>query len=167
MLVAVATMLVDPRGRVLMHLRDDKPEILFPNHWSIFTGRLEEQDKSHQGGIRTSAQYGALRELSEELGVREGTNILPYVPESGIHLFYRGEYADTSQQRQQFIFEGRLDVPLDRLVLREGQELGLFSVDEIPKRKIAANYKEIVLGRLASYQEERGVEGISLRLDRE
>jgi 8-oxo-dGTP diphosphatase len=53
-------LLFDRRGRLLIYLRDDKPEIPFPNHWDLFGGHLEAGETPEQA---------LLRELREELDI--------------------------------------------------------------------------------------------------
>src|SRR5439155_1588409 len=53
-------LLFDRHDRLLIYLRDDKPEIPFPNHWDFFGGHLEEGETPEQAMIR---------EVKEELGI--------------------------------------------------------------------------------------------------
>ena len=53
-------LLFDRRGRLLIYLRDDNPEIPFPNHWDLFGGHLETGETPEQA---------LLREVREELGI--------------------------------------------------------------------------------------------------
>jgi 8-oxo-dGTP diphosphatase len=53
-------LLFDRDGRLLIYLRDDKPEIPFPNHWDFFGGHLEAGETPEQALVR---------EVKEELGV--------------------------------------------------------------------------------------------------
>src|SRR5690554_6121717 len=55
----VSAMLYNARGQVLLQLRDDKPGIPYPNHWTLFGGQVEKGETPDQA-IR--------RELQEELG---------------------------------------------------------------------------------------------------
>ena len=57
---AVAAIIVDEAGRVLLQLRDDRPDIFFPNHWGCFGGAIEPGE---------TPRDTLLRELQEELGV--------------------------------------------------------------------------------------------------
>ena len=50
---------MDEDNRVLLQLRDDKPDIFFPNHWGCFGGAIEPGEAPHDT---------LLRELQEELG---------------------------------------------------------------------------------------------------
>ena len=53
-------LLFDRTGCLLIYLRDDKPEIPFPNHWDLFGGHLEDGE---------SPEQALVREVKEELGV--------------------------------------------------------------------------------------------------
>jgi len=57
----VATaLLFDCHNKLLICLRDDKPEISFPNHWDLFGGHVEENE---------TPEKALVRELKEELNV--------------------------------------------------------------------------------------------------
>jgi 8-oxo-dGTP diphosphatase len=45
-------LLFDRNGRLLIYLRDNKPEIPFPNHWDLFGGHLEEGETPEQALVR-------------------------------------------------------------------------------------------------------------------
>jgi 8-oxo-dGTP pyrophosphatase MutT (NUDIX family) len=53
-----AALLVTPDGRYLMQLRDNKPDILLPDHWALFGGTVDAGE---------SADAAIRRELGEEL----------------------------------------------------------------------------------------------------
>jgi 8-oxo-dGTP diphosphatase len=53
-------LLFDRFNRLLIYLRDNKPEIPFPNHWDFFGGHIEEGE---------TPEEALVRELKEELGV--------------------------------------------------------------------------------------------------
>jgi 8-oxo-dGTP diphosphatase len=53
-------LLFDPSGRLVIYLRDDKPEIPFPNHWDLFGGHIEQGETPEQALVR---------EVKEELGI--------------------------------------------------------------------------------------------------
>lgn len=53
-----AALMVTPDGRYLMQLRDDKPEILIPDHWALFGGTVDSGE---------TGEAAVRRELREEL----------------------------------------------------------------------------------------------------
>ena len=52
--------IVNDKNEVLLHLRDDKPTILYPNMWVLPGGYIEEGE---------TAEQCIIREIREELGV--------------------------------------------------------------------------------------------------
>ncbi|WP_280462740.1 NUDIX hydrolase [Nocardia carnea] len=98
--------LVNPRREVLMYLRDDKPDILYPNMWSLLGGMLEPGE--------TPAEC-IVREIEEEIGVQLD-------PATVTHLCTRDldfgiEHSYTAQ----------VDFEIEDVVLTEGQALKWFS----------------------------------------
>jgi 8-oxo-dGTP pyrophosphatase MutT (NUDIX family) len=58
-----AALLVTPDGRYLVQRRDDRPDILLPDHWSLFGGTVDAGE---------TADAAIRRELLEELEFRAG-----------------------------------------------------------------------------------------------
>jgi 8-oxo-dGTP diphosphatase len=56
-------LLFDKQGKLLIYLRDDKPDIPFPNHWDLFGGHIEDGETPEQA---------LAREVTEELGIGVG-----------------------------------------------------------------------------------------------
>lgn len=112
-IVTATAIIVAADGRFLLQHRDDKPGIDNPGMWGSFGGRIEDFE---------TPEDGFLRELDEELAWRPPTFELhlavPYRPDERRQLIY--------------IYAAPLDVPVDRLVLGEGQGLALFAVDDLP-----------------------------------
>ena len=104
--VAVAILYQD--DRFLLQLRDDIPGILYPGHWGFFGGHME---------LGEDPPTAMRRELLEEIG---------YAPPE-LHLFQRTE----TDQVVRHVFQGRLPVAVDSLILMEGWDLGLWTVDDI------------------------------------
>lgn len=46
---AVAAILMDDRGRYLLQLRDEAPQIWYPGHWGLFGGSVEPGEKRSRG----------------------------------------------------------------------------------------------------------------------
>jgi len=58
---AVAAIIVYEDGRILMQLRDDCPDIWYPNHWGLFGGGVE---------VGEDPEEALCRELYEELELK-------------------------------------------------------------------------------------------------
>ena len=104
----VAAMLfVNAKGELLLQLRDDKPDIRFPNHWGVIGGRVEPGE---------SYDEALVREVEEEI---EET-VTGY------------DYWDTHDSPGFSIamFAARLDKPAAQLTLHEGQRVEFVSPQE-------------------------------------
>ena len=55
-----ACLLFDKNGKLLIYMRDDKPQISFPNHWYLFVVIMEEGETPEQTLVR---------KIEEELGI--------------------------------------------------------------------------------------------------
>ncbi|VVB78107.1 Nucleoside triphosphatase NudI [uncultured archaeon] len=100
--------------KFLLQLRDDKKEIAYPNHWSIFGGSIEPGETPMQAIIR---------EVKEELGIN--------IEKKDIRIFSK-----TNLDGIEFnIFKADLKYELNELTLGEGQAMELFSKEEILKLK--------------------------------
>ena len=97
-------------GRVLMHLRDRNAKYN-PEMWGFFSGGVEPGE---------TPMECALREIEEEI------NLKP----AAIHKLDSRQSEDLTHVVSH-AFYCALDVPLDSLILREGLDSGLFTVEEI------------------------------------
>lgn len=91
-----------------MQLRDDIPGIAYPGHWGFFGGHLDPGE-TPEAGLR--------RELIEEIDYQAAElKLFKVYPDPGVirHVFY-----------------GSLTVSLTDLVLKEGWDLGFFSLEQI------------------------------------
>lgn len=113
--------LINDKNDVLLHLRDDKPTISYPNMWVLPGGYIEEGETPEQCIIR---------EIKEELGV-ELKRVSPVV---AVQRFYGMEY--TFWTRANFIIED--------IQLTEGQAVRWFTLDEIRKTRLGYEDKAII-----------------------
>jgi len=105
-------LLFDRRHRLLIYLRDDKPDIPFSNHWDFFGGHLEEGETPEQALVR---------EVKEELGI-----------ELADWNFFRA-YTCTegdAYPNVKYIYWAHIDKNPQELALYEGQMLRSISRDE-------------------------------------
>jgi 8-oxo-dGTP diphosphatase len=105
-------LLFDRDGRLLIYLRDDKPEIPFPNHWDFFGGHLEAAETPEQALVR---------EVREELGV-----------ELNAWSFFRCYdcLEDDAYPNRKHIYHARIERNTSNLSLCEGQRLAAIAPDE-------------------------------------
>ena len=112
MIEIAQVLLFDRRRRLLIYLRDDKPEMPFPNHWDFFGGHVEKGETPEQALVR---------EVKEELGVN-----LP-----AWQFFRRYEcLTGDAYPNTKYIYHARIDKTPEELILREGQRLASIATDE-------------------------------------
>ena len=106
----VSVILMADNSSFLLQLRDDKPSIVFPDHWGLFGGTIESGE---------SVCEAASRELEEEIE-------LHVTPKEIIEF---RQYS-LSNYRVHTCF-CHLKTPFTKLNIHEGADLGLFSINEI------------------------------------
>lgn len=114
--------LINNNNEVLLLLRDDKPEIPYPNQWDIPGGRIEDGE---------TPDVTIRREMLEELGLES-------LSDFRLFKIY------TSDNLTDFIFWKRINLNPSEIILTEGQRLKYFSLDEIQKTKLAFNYNKVI-----------------------
>ena len=122
----VATaLLFDRNNHLLIYLRDNKPEISFPNHWDLFGGHVEENETPEQALVR---------ELQEELNL----HITDFT-------FYK-TFESTNEQKPntKFVFVVRTEKAAEELTLYEGQYLKGINLSERANYKFANMLGEIL-----------------------
>jgi 8-oxo-dGTP pyrophosphatase MutT (NUDIX family) len=113
---AVAAILVYEDGKILMQLRDDRPDIWYPNHWGLFGGGVE---------VGESPEEALCRELYEELElVKQPTRLLAKFDFDLSPIGYGKAFRS--------YFEVQIDAAdMTKICIHEGKEARLFEVGEI------------------------------------
>lgn len=107
--MAYAGVILEKDGKILLQLRDNKPNILYPNHWGTFGGGVEKGETPKQT---------AVREIEEEIGV--------ILSEADLEFFY--EFEDPNG----IVYVFKAEFPQGGIInLREGKEARFFSKEEI------------------------------------
>ena len=105
-------LLFDREGRLLIYLRDNKPEIPFPDHWDFFGGHIEAGETPEQALVR---------EVQEELGVTL----------AGWRFYRRYEcLSGDAYPNIKHVFYARIDCVALDLTLYEGQRIAAIGRDE-------------------------------------
>ena len=105
-------LLIDRDGRLVIYLRDYKPEIPFPDHWDFFGGHVE---------VGETPEQALARELEEELGLAM----------TSFTLFRRYEcLTGDAYPNIKYIYYARIDQCAADLVLYEGQRLAAIALEE-------------------------------------
>ena len=122
-----AIILENDTGEFLLYLRDNKPDIPFPDHWDLIGGHLEEGE---------SPEQALIREVKEELDIdlKDYTFYKKYV------CLYGDAYDNIK-----YIYSGKINIPIEEVTLLEGVRPQYFSREEIPNVKFANILKSIVL----------------------
>ncbi|MBC6433253.1 NUDIX domain-containing protein [Nostoc sp. HG1] len=106
--IHVAIAILYQKNKFLMQLRDNIPGILYPGYWALFGGHIE---------LGETPEVAVKREILEEIGY-----ILPPFVEFGC-------YPDERVVRH--VFHAPLSVELNQLVLNEGWDMGLLTLENI------------------------------------
>ncbi len=127
-----SVMLINNRKEFLFCLRDNKPEIPYPNKWALIGGHLENDEKP----------LDALkREIKEEIEMEFYDN-----------FEFIGKIEDDGANNEVFIYKNKINQEIKEINLTEGQKLGFFNFNEIltldtpkPLNDFLQKYKEKIL----------------------
>ncbi len=127
----VAVIIMNPKGQVLLNLREDKPGLAFANYWTLPGGRVEVDETPEQA---------AHRELSEETGLE-----LPLT----FWQVYERRHPEKNVVVDQYVFVGKAGEQPE-LVLGEGQALEFAAEDKILALPIAYGFEGLLVEFFAS-----------------
>jgi 8-oxo-dGTP diphosphatase len=122
-----AIILENDEGKFLLYLRDNKPDIPFPDHWDLIGGHVEEGE---------TPEEALVREVKEELDI----DLKDYT-------FYKRFECLTGDAYEniKYIYSGKINLPIEEVILLEGVRPQYFSRSEIPNVKFANILKSIVM----------------------
>ena len=124
--IPCASIIVENRaGDVLLLLRDNKPDIAFPNYWTLVGGKVEDGE---------TPEMAAHRELAEETGLT--TELLLWKRYNRQHPFFIVD---------QYVYLAKVDSSHVALVLGEGQALQFFKPWEIRRLKIGYEFDALLI----------------------
>ena len=107
--------------QILLFLRDNKPDLPYPNMWDVPGGHVEENEHPEKCIIR---------EMKEEIDL----DLYEF------DLFSKIEFED----RIEYTFWARADFDIDEIELTEGQKLKWFTKDEAKQTQLAYGFNQIV-----------------------
>jgi 8-oxo-dGTP diphosphatase len=122
-----AIILENDKGEFLFALRDNKSWIPFPNHWDLIGGHVEEGE---------TPEEALVREVKEELNI-----------ELEDYTFYKKFecLSGDAYENIKYIYTGKINIPIDKITLLEGERPQYFSREEIPNMKFANIIKTIMM----------------------
>jgi ADP-ribose pyrophosphatase YjhB (NUDIX family) len=124
----VAIIVITPDKKLLLQLRDNKPNIEYPGYWSCITGWIENSE---------TPAIAAMRELSEEIVTRDGSDLRF----GSIDLLGACDRMD--RPWTEYVFKVTINKSEKALKITEGQCLRAFTLDEcIRLNKLAPHHWE-------------------------
>ena len=130
---AVKIFVINTKKEILMQLRDKKPEIPYAGYWSLLGGAVEEGESDLEA---------IKREIKEEINYElEGIRKIGITKSLGKNKNYDLTF-----------FKAKINVPLSKIRLNEGQRVEFFGLDKIfklrspnfVKKFIAENRRKII-----------------------
>jgi len=112
-------LLFDRHNRLLIYLRDDKPDIPFPNHWDFFGGHVEKGE---------TPEEALVREVKEEIAVelKQCAFFRRYVCTEG-----------DAYPNIKYLYWAKIDKVAEELTLYEGQRLRAINAGERTELRFA------------------------------
>ena len=142
-------LLFDRHGRLLVYLRDNKPDIPFPNHWDFFGGHVEEGETPDEGLVR---------EVKEELGIEL----------KHWNFFRRYECTEgDAYPNIKYLYWARIDQTAEELTLYEGQRITSIAPGERRRLKFANILGQLLDDFISSGLWPQAVDNFSDRLTKD
>lgn len=150
--LSAGVILVDREGRVLLQLRDDDPQIMYPGHWGITGGA---------GRPGETPEQIARREVREETGlVLDSMEPFKAYYTTSAPTAGRGRAAAKRVDYELYLFHAPCDTPAEELICGEGRGLRFFAPHELPAIDVAYNHREVLTDFFASPAYPRYLRGI-------
>jgi 8-oxo-dGTP pyrophosphatase MutT (NUDIX family) len=118
----VSIILENMEGEILLLLRDNKSTHVFPNHWTLIGGKVEEGE---------TPEMAADRELKEEMGLKVS-----------LSFWKRYDRQHPLFIIDQYIFVGKVDTSGGILLL--GRDTQFFKPREVEHLKIGYGFKALL-----------------------
>lgn len=119
----VGAILVNPAGQILLQLREDRPGLAYPGHWTTLGGAMEPGE----------APDAALRrELLEEIEMSPPIKLWRYFQRVRVDMVI-----------DQYIYVGPVSRRVQDITLNEGQALGFFDLADLPALPIAFGFRPL------------------------
>lgn len=112
---------INEKEQILLFLRDNKPDLPYPNMWDVPGGHVEANE---------SPEKCIIREMKEEMDLD--------IDE--FDLFSTIEFDD----RIEYTFWAKADFDIDKIELMEGQQLKWFTRDDAKRTPLAYGFNEII-----------------------
>lgn len=121
----VAIILENLEGKVLLQLREDKPDVPFANYWTLPGGKVE---------IGETPLQAAVRELKEETDLDTQLSFWK--------MYER--FGRNNLQIEQHVFIGKTNIPVKDIFLGEGAELRFITGKDIQALQIAYGFDKLI-----------------------
>jgi 8-oxo-dGTP diphosphatase len=120
----VSIILENVQGEVLLLLRDNKSTVVFPSHWTLVGGRVEDGE---------TPEVAAHRELAEETGLK-----------ASLSFWKRYDRQHPLFIVDQHVYIGRVEISDESPVLAEDQAIQFFKPGETHDLKIGYGFKALL-----------------------
>jgi 8-oxo-dGTP diphosphatase len=128
-----AIILENDKGEFLLYLRDNKPDIPFPDHWDLIGGHVEEGE---------TPEEALVREVKEELDID--------LKEYAFYKKYECLTGD-AYENIKYIYSGKINLPIEEITLLEGVRPQFFTREKIANVKFANILKSIVMEYISDH----------------